>query len=89
MTILHDLHREGSDDNHQAESPDINGENHRLPCTNLGLTITGVERRTTLRPCLQGQPKIAGMIGPCYGGEDDGVPVIRYEDAATHAALGA
>ena len=58
-------------------------------CANLGLTITGVERRATLRPCLQGQPKIAGMIGPCYGGEDDGVPVIRYEDAATHAALGA
>ena len=56
-------------------------------CATLGLVITGTEKRTNLRPCLQGQPKIAGMIGPCYGGDDNGIPVIRYEDQATYNAL--
>ncbi|MDH2329217.1 hypothetical protein QCN27_20450 [Cereibacter sp. SYSU M97828] len=56
-------------------------------CATLGLAITGTETRTNLRPCLQGQPKIAGMIGPCYGGDNNGTPVIRYEDQATYTAL--
>ncbi|WP_435171729.1 hypothetical protein [Falsirhodobacter sp. 1013] len=56
---------------------------------NLGLEIYGIETRANLRPCLQGQPKIRGYVGPCYGGEVDGVPVIRYEDAATYREMGA
>jgi hypothetical protein len=51
----------------------------------LGLTFNGVETRTNLRPCLQGKPKIAGFVGPCYGGNVGGVDVIRYEDRAAYA----
>jgi hypothetical protein len=47
----------------------------------LGLTLVGIETRRNLRPCLQGQPKISGFIGPCYGGTVAGIDVIRYEDA--------
>jgi hypothetical protein len=54
---------------------------------NLGLTITGVERRSNLRPCLQGQPKLAGYVGPSYGGEVNGVPVIRYESTSFHNGM--
>ena len=50
----------------------------------LGLIPNGIETRTNLRPCLQGQPKFAGVIGPCYGGTVNGVDVIRYEDAAAY-----
>ena len=53
----------------------------------LGLTVTGIETRTNLRPCLQGQPKIAGFVGPCYGGEVGGVDVIRYEDIQSYRAF--
>ena len=53
----------------------------------LGLTVTGTETRTNLRPCLQGKPKIAGYVGPCYGGNVGGVDVIRYEDQAVYQAL--
>ena len=41
-----------------------------------------------LRPELQGQPKIAGFVGPCWGGlSKTGEPIIRYEDRGTYAAL--
>ena len=53
----------------------------------LGLTLNGVETRTNLRPCLQGQPKIAGFVGPCYGGNECGVDVIRYEDHEAYRAF--
>lgn len=53
----------------------------------LGLTVTGTEKRTSLRPCLIGKPKLFGFVGPCYGGERNGLPVIRYEDAETYKAL--
>ena len=56
--------------------------------TLIDLTINGVETRTNLRPCLRGQPKIEGFVGPCYGGEVNGKPVIRYEDQATYLAMG-
>lgn len=51
----------------------------------LGLSFNGIETRTNLRSCLQGKPKIAGFVGPCYGGNVDGVDVIRYEDRAAYA----
>ncbi|VDC33985.1 hypothetical protein [Pseudogemmobacter humi] len=51
----------------------------------LGLAVTGVETRTSLRLCLQGKPKLAGFVGPCFGGvTDDGVEIIRYEDTETY-----
>lgn len=53
----------------------------------LGLILNGVETRTNLRPCLQGQPKIVGFVGPCYGGNIAGVDVIRYEDPETYREL--
>lgn len=53
----------------------------------LGLTFMGIENRTTLRPCLQGKPRIAGFVGPCYGGNVDGVDVVRYEDRAAYEAF--
>lgn len=46
----------------------------------LGMTPDGTEDRKTMLPCLQGKPRFAGYIGPCYAGEVNGVPVIRYED---------
>lgn len=51
----------------------------------LGLTICGTETRQSLRPILQGMPKILGFVGPCYGGTLGGVDVIRYEDQAVYA----
>ena len=54
----------------------------------MGTEITGTETRTRLRPELQGQPKIAGFVGPCWGGlSATGEPIIRYEDRGTYAAL--
>lgn len=54
----------------------------------MGTDITGIETRTNLRPELQGQPKIAGFTGPCWGGlSNAGEPIIRYEDRGTYAAL--
>ena len=54
----------------------------------MGTEITGTETRTRLRPELQGQPKIAGFVGPCWGGlSKTGEPIIRYEDRGTYAAL--
>ena len=53
----------------------------------LGLTLNGTETRTNLRPCLQGKPRIAGFVGPCYGGNEGGVEVIRYEDQASYRAF--
>lgn len=55
---------------------------------NMGTMITGTETRASLRPELQGQPKIAGFSGPCWGGlSKTGEPIIRYEDRDTYAAL--
>lgn len=59
----------------------------RIAALLLDLTVTGIEKRTSLRPCLIGKPKLAGFVGPCYGGERNGLPVIRYEDAETYKAL--
>lgn len=54
----------------------------------MGTDITGIETRTNLRIELQGQPKIAGFVGPCWGGlSNRGEPIIRYEDCGTYAAL--
>ena len=37
---------------------------------------------------LQGQPKIAGFLGPFWGGlSQTGDAIIRYEDAGTYSAL--
>ena len=50
--------------------------------------ITGTETRTRLRPELQGQPKIAGFLGPFWGGlSKTGDAIIRYEDEGTYSAL--
>ena len=49
--------------------------------------MIGTEKRTSLRSCLMGKPKLQGFVGPCYGGERNGLPVIRYEDAETYQAL--
>ena len=55
-----------------------------------GIAILGEARGPKLRDELQGQPKLAGLHGPCWGGTDRfGQPIIRYEDAATYAALSA
>ena len=50
--------------------------------------ITGTATNPRLRTELQGQPRIAGYHGPCWGGQTyNGEPVIRYEDSAAYAAL--
>jgi hypothetical protein len=48
------------------------------------------EDRACLRPCLQGQPKFNGVLGPMYDGEDaQGEPVIRYECPKAYQHLSA
>lgn len=54
----------------------------------MGASISGLSSNPHTRPELQGQPKIAGFNGPCWGGTTDhGEPIIRYEDAASYAEL--
>jgi prefoldin subunit 5 len=53
-----------------------------------GYQHTGDETRTVLRKELQGQPKFQGLCGPMWGGTDEnGDPVIRYEDWASYEVL--
>ena len=53
-----------------------------------GIAITGTQDNPRLHPELQGHPKLSGFCGPAWGGTNEaGAPVIRYEDAATYAAL--
>ena len=50
--------------------------------------ITGTHHNPRNRAELQGHPKLAGFVGPCWGGLTDlGDPIIRYEDAETYRAL--
>ena len=50
--------------------------------------ITGTHANLRNRPELQGHPKLRGYVGPCWGGyNDQGDPIIRYEDAETYAQL--
>ena len=54
----------------------------------MGTEITGTETRANLRTELQGQPKIAGFLGPFWGGlSQTGDAITRYEDADTYSAL--
>ena len=53
-----------------------------------GYQHTGDETRTVLRKELQGQPKFKGLCGPMWGGTDEnGDPVIRYEDWGSYEVL--
>lgn len=50
--------------------------------------ITGLSANPRTRPELQGHPKLADFVGPCWGGTtESGEPIIRYEDAETYRAL--
>jgi hypothetical protein len=49
----------------------------------------GIEERAYLKPELQGQPKFKKLAGPMYGGEEDGVPVIRYESWEAYERMSA
>lgn len=42
-----------------------------------------------LRPELRDHPRIEGLLGPMWGGERDGKPVIRYETADAYRLLSA
>lgn len=54
----------------------------------MDTAITGTETRSRLRAELQGQPVLAGFVGPCWGGlSNTGEPIIRYEDRGSYAAL--
>ena len=54
----------------------------------MGTSITGISSNPRTRSELQGHPKIAGFIGPAWGGTTaQGEPIIRYEDKETYAAL--
>jgi len=55
-----------------------------------GVEITGTMENPRVRAELHGHPKLAGFVGPAWGGETvTGEPVIRYEDTAVYAALSA
>lgn len=47
----------------------------------------GVNKRTSTREELQGQPLLDGVLGPMYDGVLDGKVVIRYEDQAVYDLL--
>ncbi|CAB4203434.1 hypothetical protein UFOVP1382_50 [uncultured Caudovirales phage] len=42
--------------------------------TSIGTVTSG-----SLRPQLQGQPKLKGLLGPMWNGEKNGVAYVRYE----------
>jgi hypothetical protein len=52
-----------------------------------GFEFTGPCKRKQLRPELQGQPMFAGVLGPMWGGEEIGGPVVRYEDQTAYDRL--
>jgi len=47
----------------------------------------GVNKRTSTRKELQGQPLLERILGPMYDGVIDGKVVIRYEDQKVYDAL--
>jgi len=51
--------------------------------------ITGRKVTRTLREELRGEVEIAGLAGPMWGGEKDGVPIVRYETAEAYRILSA
>ena len=57
----------------------------KLGYTHKGQTKTG--RETVLRSELQNQPKFTDLCGPMYGGEREGVFVVRYETPEINARL--
>lgn len=54
----------------------VRGHEYIGPCT-----------RKQLRPELQGQPMFSGVLGPMWGGEEIGGPVIRYESKDAYDRL--
>jgi len=55
-----------------------------------GFTPFWPTRNLRVRPELQLQPRIAGLVGPMYDGVNEaGLPVIRYEDQNSYNRLSA
>jgi hypothetical protein len=53
-----------------------------------GRAVYNVARIAHLRPELQCQPHVQGLLGPMWDGlNQDGAPVIRYEDDQTYNTL--
>jgi len=53
-----------------------------------GRAVYNVARVAHLRPELQCQPHVQGLLGPMWDGlNQDGAPVIRYEDDQTYNTL--
>jgi hypothetical protein len=46
-----------------------------------------LRRRSALRAELKDQPKIEGLLGPMYDGDQDNIAVVRYEDEATYREM--
>ena len=52
--------------------------------------VVCIEADPDIRRELHGFPKIAGYVGPCWGGlSENDDPIIRYEDHGAHIALAA
>lgn len=52
--------------------------------------VVGIEADCGIRHELHGYPKIAGYVGPCWGGlTENEDPIIRYEAQAAHIDLAA
>ncbi|MEX3623568.1 hypothetical protein [Viridibacillus arvi] len=49
--------------------------------------ITGFNENSWNREELQGEPKLAGILGPMYNGMKDGKVVIRYESQKAYNLL--
>lgn len=63
-------------------------EDNVVPAMEIrGFTLTGMETRRGLRPELQGQPKFGGVLGPMWGGVENGEPVVRYECQSAYDKL--
>lgn len=54
-----------------------------------GYAPTGKVGGDHLREELRGQPKFHGLLGPMWGGLDEGVPVVRYEAQDAYDILSA
>ena len=52
-----------------------------------GYEFSGPCQRKSLREELQGAPTFSGVLGPMWGGDEIGGPVIRYESREAYDVL--
>ncbi|WP_072389479.1 hypothetical protein [Hyphomicrobium sp. CS1BSMeth3] len=52
-----------------------------------GFAFNGLSRNAAVMTELRSRPQFLGLLGPMWGGIEDGEAVLRYEDPAANEAL--